>query len=106
MIEFVNGTREQYDMLEEMLEDGQCHVYLQCLLPPGCNPSVCRIGFEKNIGPNSSVTYSVFIDKDIQYTGRNVPQLFRTWLKNGVLQFLDFPDIEQFFGKMKVLYTA
>ena len=98
MKEFTVGTDRQYEMLEESLEDGMCHVYL-CTLPQSCSKSEARIGFEK-----TKVSHAVFIDMGITCNHPQASDLFQTWLRTGTLHFLDFDSIKIFFKSLKVLY--
>lgn len=99
MIEFVNGTDQQYEMLKTTLKDHLCHIYPHCRYPQGCNPSVGRIGFEME-----GDTYALFIDKGITCSRGNAPSLFREWLTVGTLRFLDFTDMKKFLRSLRCLY--
>lgn len=99
MIEFVNGTDRQFQVLRESLEDHLCHVYKSCSFPPCCSRPNGRIGFEKE-----GDTYALFIDKGITCSGRASPELFREWLAAGTLRFLDFTDMKEFLRSLKCLY--
>ena len=99
MIEFVNGTDRQFQMLRESLEDHMCHVYKNCSFPPCCSRPSGRIGFEKE-----GDTYALFIDKGITCSGRSAPELFVEWLAAGTLRFLEFTDMKEFLRSLKCLY--
>ena len=47
MREFAFGTEEQYNWLESLISDGQCHVFNNCVLPSSCTPDHTRLGFDK-----------------------------------------------------------
>lgn len=47
MKEFAFGTEEQYNWLENLISDGQCHVFNNCVLPSSCTPDHARLGFDK-----------------------------------------------------------
>lgn len=95
MREFVYGTDQQYDLLEEALEDRMCHVY-HCVLPSGCTPANARIGFEKE-----GNTYALFIDRGIVYTGSHAG--FKEWVQLSELRFIDFADMAEFLKNLKPL---
>lgn len=48
MREFAFGTDKQFEELDQLLQDNQCHVYNGCSLPECCTPKLARIGFEQN----------------------------------------------------------
>ena len=98
MREFVYGSDMQYGVLKDSLEDNLCHVY-NCSFPPGCKPSRGRIGFEKE-----NETYALFIDKGIQYSRSYAPSLFKEWLEQGTLRFLDFTDMVEYLRSLNSLY--
>jgi hypothetical protein len=99
MKEFVYGTDSQYTMLKESLEDHLCHVYSRCYMPGGCNREIARIGFEKE-----GSTYALFIDKGITCSNNHAPGLFKDWLADGTVRFLDFTDMKEFLRSLKCLY--
>lgn len=99
MREFVYGTDHQYDLLKESLNDHLCHVYKNCSFPQCCSKSSGRLGFEKE-----GDTYALFIDKGITCSKTNAPQLFKDWLAEGTLRFLDFTDMKVFLKGLKCLY--
>lgn len=43
MKEFAFGTEEQYNWLENLISDGQCHVFNNCVLPSSCTPDHARL---------------------------------------------------------------
>ena len=89
MREFVYGTDYQYDLLKESLNDHLCHAY----------KSSGRLGFEKE-----GDTYALFIDKGITCSKSNAPQLFKDWLAEGTIRFLDFTDMKVFLKSLTCLY--
>lgn len=99
MREFVYGTDYQYQLLKNSLEDHLCHVYPRCCLPSCCSRGIARIGFEKE-----NKTYALFIDKGITCNNNRVPALFRDWLAEGTVRFLDFTDMKEFLKSLKCLY--
>ncbi len=99
MIDFVRGTDQQYEDLKAMLEDNLCHVFKNCMLPPGCSRTSGRIGFEKE-----GDTYALFIDKGITCSNRRASSLFRDWIAEGTLRFLDYTDMKEFLRSLNCLY--
>jgi hypothetical protein len=99
MKEFVYGTDQQYELLEESLNDHLCHVYDPCVFPASFSNSTGRIGFEKE-----NDTYALFVDKGITCSQNNTSQLFRDWLAVGTLRFLDFADMKEFLRSLRWLY--
>lgn len=99
MREFVYGTDRQYMMLKEELNDGFCLVYRNCIYPQCCDKPGGRIGFEKE-----GDTYALFIDKGVTCLRADVPSLFRQWLSEGTLRFIDFTDMKEFLRSLKCLY--
>ena len=99
MIDFVFGTNQQYEDLKELLNDHLCHVYKNCSFPACCSRSSGRIGFEKE-----GDTYALFIDKGITCLNPNAPELFRNWLEEGTLRFLDYTDMKEFLRSLQCLY--
>ncbi len=99
MIDFVFGTDQQYAGLKETLNDHLCHVFMNCAFPDCCSRPGGRIGFEKE-----GDTYALFIDKGITCTDQHAPALFREWLSEGTLRFLDYTDMKEFLRSLRCLY--
>lgn len=99
MVEFIYGSDQQYSDLKEMLNDHMCHVYKNCEFPNCCSRTIGRLGFEKE-----GDTYALFIDKGITCSKPNAPDLFRLWLSEGTLRFLDFNDLKEFLKSLRCLY--
>jgi len=99
MIDFVYGTDQQYEGLKVMLNDHLCHVFNNCSFPACCSRTSGRMGFEKE-----GDTYALYIDKGIVCSNANAPQLFRDWLGEGTLRFLDFTDLKEFLRSLHCLY--
>ncbi len=98
MREFVYGTDEQYNMLKNTLGDGMCHVYQNCVMPPCCNSPTARIGFEKE-----GETYAIFIDKGMTCSPA-APGLFKEWIREGTLRFMDYTDMKSFLRSLTSLF--
>ena len=100
MREFVYGTHKQYDMLKDLLEEGNCEVY-RCALPSSFSRSSCRLGFEK-----SNTQYKILIDKGITC---NIPLAadhpLKTLLANGELAFVDYSDIKELMNSLKPYFN-
>lgn len=98
MDRFVFGTDEQFEALEQELENGMLKIYNQVELPNSFNKHICRIGFEKH-----SVGYKILIDYG--YTcSVNVPAYFKIFLEEGELIFMDYYDVKMFFKSLNCLY--
>ena len=102
MWEFVFGTDEQFANLKRELQGGECICYNNCVLPPCCNPSLTRFGFEYNNG-----VYTILIDYGVSCSkiagGIELTQ-FKQFLSAGEYRFFDFNDVKEFFHKLKSLY--
>ena len=99
MIDFVYGTDQQFNELKESLNDHLCHVFKNCAFPSCCSVASGRLGFEKE-----GDTYALYIDKGITCSKRNAPELFKMWLSEGTLRFLDFTDMKEFLKSLRCLY--
>ncbi len=99
MKNFVFGTDEYFESIKDVLEDGLCHVYY-CKFPSSFSKEEGRIGFEWESRTN---TYAVYIDKGISCS-KHTSYIYKAWLENGIVRFLDFYDVQCFFRKMKFLY--
>lgn len=97
MKEFAYGTQAQFDNLEQLLSDGQCHVYHNCILPEGCTPKTTRLGFEKQ-----GDVYILYIDKNISCTIDN-PE-FRQLLERGETKFICLEDMISFLHSLQPLF--
>ena len=99
MKEFVFGTQEAFDGLENALRDGLCHVYDGCVMPAGCTPATARIGFECSQG-----VYLLYIDKGIDTKIQN--EQFCGWLKRGTVKFTCMDDMAEFLHSLQPLFAA
>lgn len=99
MREFVFGSDQQYSWLENLISDGQCHVFNNCTLPDSCIPSHCRLGFEK-----ADTIYIAYIDRGITTTSNN--QSFAYFLQNGESKFACMEDMMEFFRSLRPLFDA
>ena len=97
MKEFAYGTQAQFDNLEQLLSDGQCHVYHNCILPEGCTPKTARLGFEKQ-----GDVYILYVDKNISCTIDN-PE-FRQLLERGETKFICLEDMTSFLHSLQPLF--
>lgn len=98
MKEFVFGTQDQFMHLDQVLSDGQCHVYYDCTLPSDCSPQTTRMGFEKE--PNR---YTLYIDTGI-VTSTDCPE-FKQLLQKGETQFVCLDDMVSFFHGLQPLFS-
>lgn len=102
MKEFVYGSDTQFKNLKKTLQDGNCHVFNNCRMPPCCGGKLCRIGFEMSNG-----VYTLLIDYGIKCTKSSntlVLMQFNQWLSDGELKFLDFNDLKVFLKSLSILY--
>jgi AAA domain (Cdc48 subfamily) len=86
MRRFLNGTQEAWDDLSHRASRA-CVVFTDCQLPPGCQPTTARIGFE--IQPTEAI---VFIDKGIRYHGSS--RALSAWLRQGEIRFHGIDDLK------------
>jgi ATP-dependent Clp protease ATP-binding subunit ClpA len=98
MREFVFGTQAQYNWLENLLQDGQCHVFNDSVLPASCTPDRCRLGFEK-----AGSAYIAEIDRGITTTSDD-PNFVR-FLQNGESRFTCMEDMVDFFHALQPLFA-
>lgn len=99
MREFVFGTEHQYNWLDNLISDGQCHVFNNCVLPSSCTPDHSRLGFEK-----ADSVYIVYIDRGITTTADD--QGFIHFLQNGETKFTCLEDMVEFFRSLQPLFDA
>ena len=99
MREFVFGTEYQYNWLDNLISDGQCHVFNNCVLPSSCTPDHSRLGFEK-----ADSVYIVYIDRGITTTADD--QSFIHFLQNGETKFTCMEDMVEFFRSLQPLFDA
>lgn len=97
MKQFVFGTQDQFLSLDQMLSDGQCHVYYDCVLPRNCSPQTTRIGFEKE--PNR---YTLYVDTGI-VTDIDCPE-FVQLIQKGDTRFVCLDDMVSFFQGLQPLF--
>lgn len=101
MQQFVYGTDQQYETLKNELNDGrEMYSYFNnCIFPSCCKISYGKIAFKKKDN-----MYYLYTGKGNSCKGQNIPELFKDWLRLGILKFLDFADIKEFFKSLKCLY--
>lgn len=98
MREFAFGTEQQYNWLNNLISDGLCHVFHNCVLPSSCTPDHSRLGFEK-----AESVYTVYIDRGI--TTISEDQNFNHFLQNGEIKFTCLEDMMEFFHSLQPLFT-
>lgn len=98
MNEFVFGTQDFFMDLDQMLSDGLCHVYHDCVLPPNCSPQTTRMGFEKE--PDR---YILYVDTGI-VTDVDCPE-FVQLLRKGDTRFVCLEDMVSFFHGLQPLFS-
>ena len=99
MREFAFGTDNQYRWLDNLISDGQCHVFNNCVLPESCTPDHSRIGFEK-----ADAIYIVYIDRGVATTSDD--KSFIRFLQNGETKFTCLKDMMEFFRSLQPLFSS
>lgn len=97
MKDFVNAPEEDFWDLDQILSDGQLHVYRDRVLPPCCTQQTARIGFEKH--PQE---YVLLVDQGIQTTSDH--RDLTLWLEQGETRFASLEDIVEFFHSLRPLF--
>ncbi len=97
MKSFACASEADFLDLDQILSDGQLHVFPNRELPPGCVPGRARIGFEKH-----SDGYVLLVDAVIQTTTDHPDVAF--WLEKGETRFLSLEDLMSFFHSLKPLF--
>lgn len=97
MKKFVCATVEDFKELDNIISDGQLHVYGNCILPNGCKPERTRIGFEKH-----DDGYLVLVDYGI--TTNSNCSAFCDFLNNGEARFDTMAELGLFFNSLKCLF--
>lgn len=100
MREFAFGTDQQYEELDQLLQDNQCHVYNGCSLPECCTPKTVRIGFEQNCNGH----YILYIDKGI-YAETDHSD-FKKFIENGEIRFNCIDDMICFLRGLQPLFDV
>lgn len=100
MREFAFGTDQQFEELDQLLHDNQCHVYNNCCLPECCTPKIARIGFEKNYKGH----YILYIDKGI--CAETDHSDFKNFIENGEIRFICMDDMICFFRGLQPLFEC
>lgn len=100
MREFAFGTDQQFEQLDRLLQDNQCHVYNGCNLPECCSPNRARIGFERNCNGY----YILYIDKDINAETNNSD--FKDFIERGEMRFICLDDMICFLRGLQPLFDA
>ena len=98
MREFVFGTDKQFEELDGLLQDNQCHVYNGCTLPECCTPNLARIGFERNCNGH----YILYIDKGICTEIDHSD--FKNFIANGEMRFICIEDMICFLRGLQPLF--
>lgn len=97
MKRFVTGSIEQFKCLCDTLEDGKCHVFKDCILPPGTTPSVTRFGFEKTeSGYKIMVDYGIVTESD--------DARLKAFFETGEAEFATASDMCEFFHGFSCLF--
>lgn len=99
MRKFVYATIEDFKELDNIISDGQLHVYGNCILPKGCKPERTRIGFEKH-----DDEYLVLVEYGVT-TDSNCSS-FCDFLKNGEKRFDTITELASFFNSLRCLFES
>ena len=100
MREFAFGTDQQFEELDQLLQDNQCHVYNSCCLPECCIPRTARIGFEQNCSGH----YILYIDKGI--CAETDHSDFKNFIENGEIRFICMDDMICFLRGLQPLFES
>lgn len=100
MREFAFGTDQQFEELDQLLQDNQCHVYNSCCLPECCTPRTARIGFEQNCSGH----YILYIDKGI--CAETDQSDFKNFIENGEIRFICIDDMICFLRGLQSLFET
>lgn len=85
MQRFINGTQPAWDDLTRRASRA-CVVFRDCQLPPGCEPTVARVGLEIHDGEAI-----LFVDRGIQYCGTSAA--LQGWLVAGEKRFTGIENL-------------
>lgn len=100
MREFAFGTDQQFEELDQLLQDNQCHVYNGCCLPKCCTPRTARIGFEQNCSGH----YILYVDKGI--CAETDHSDFKNFIENGEIRFICIDDMICFLRGLQPLFET
>lgn len=98
MIEFANASIADFEDLDSILNDGQCHVFADRKLPQGCHPDHATVGFEKN-----GDVYSVYISENISTSVND--SSFCLFLEHAEAKFVGLDDLVVFFRSLIPLFS-
>lgn len=102
MKRFVEGNDAFFNQIKKKVHGDVCYAFRNCELPACCNKRKCRIGIEKSHG-----AYVLMIDAGIscrKKRGGIELTLFKQFLSDGQLIFLDFNDVKEFLRSLSFLY--
>ncbi len=97
MRRFLNGTQQAWDDLSSRARR-TCVVFC-CQLPPGCQPTTARVGFEIR-----SATAILFVDKGIRHHGSS--RSLGAWLRRGEMRFPGIGDLKNWIQQRRSSYPA
>lgn len=98
MKQFVNGSEEQFRILDSDLSSGKKFKFSNMLLPNSCIPNRATIWFAK-----IDNTYIVCIDKGVSFSGPNMD--FANFLEKGEAKFICLEDMMEFFYSLNPLFV-
>lgn len=94
---FSQATKADFEELDNILNDGQLHVYNNRELPEGCEPRKTRVGFEKE-----GEIYTLYVDHGISTTIKDCD--FALWIEKGESKFVGLDDLMKFFDTIRPLF--
>ncbi len=97
MREFVYGTIEQFEVLEQELSEGKKYIFANRTLPASCTPGAASIWFAKVDG-----VYCIFIDRGITTSVEN--RDFKNFLERGEIEFLSLEEMISFLHSLQPLF--
>ena len=97
MRDFAYASDADFQELDQILSDGQLHVYNGRQMPECCTPNQARVGFEKD-----SQEYVLLVDQGIRTTSSN--RDFSFWLETGETRFCSLSDLIEFFRSLRPLF--
>lgn len=97
MKEFVYGSMEQFNALDQELSSGRNYKFADRQMPEACTPKTACLWFTKQEG-----LYHVYIDKGI--TAQRGSDEFKTFLERGEATFVSLDAMVSFFHSLNPLF--
>ena len=99
MKQFVNGSEDQFRILDRDMSSGKKFKFSNMLLPNSCKPNRATMWFGK-----IDSTYVVCIDKGVRFSGQNMD--FANFLEKGEAKFICLEDMREFFYSLSPLFET